>query len=114
KSQLRGWDPHPPTPPRRPGAPTRQPHEYERQGTTPLFAAPNILEGHVIERCQARHTHPEFLAFLDTIDRQTPRRHDLHLILDNYGTHKHPTVKTWLAEHSRFPFHFTPTGAPPG
>jgi len=65
----------------------------------------------VIERCQSHDTHVEFIAFLETIDRQTPRRQDLHLILDNYGTHKHPTVKAWLAEHPRFHFHFTPTGA---
>src|SRR5215510_1786334 len=71
----------------------------------------NILEGHVIERCQARHTHTEFIAFLDLIDRQTPRRQAIHLILDNYGTHKHPVVQTWRAAHPRFQCHFTPTGA---
>src|SRR6059036_3262357 len=69
------------------------------------------LEGHVIETCQSRHTHTEFLAFLDKIDRQTSRRRDIHLILDNYSTHKHPTVTAWMVEHPRFHFHFTPTGA---
>src|SRR5262249_47974167 len=97
--------------PLRPGVPARQTHEYERHGTTTLFAALNILEGHVIERCQARHTHTEFIAFLDTIDQRTPRRQDIHVILDNYGTHKHPAVTTWLREHPRFHFHFPPTGA---
>jgi len=111
KSQIQALDRTQPILPLRPGVPARQTHDYERHGTTTLFAALNILEGHVIERCQARHTHTEFVAFLDAIDRQTPRRQVIHLILDNYGTHKHPTVKTWLAEHPRFHFHFTPTGA---
>jgi transposase len=65
----------------------------------------------VIEACQPRHTHAEFLAFLDKIDHQTSRTREIHLILDNYATHKHPTVKAWMAEHPRFYFHFTPTGA---
>src|SRR5207245_5674675 len=86
-------------------------YDYERHGTTTLFAALNILEGHVIDRCQSHHTHTEFIAFLDTIAGQTPRRRDIHLILDNYGTHKHPAVKAWLTDHPRFHFHFTPTGA---
>src|SRR5262249_30787018 len=73
----------------------------------PPSARLNILAGHVIERCQSRPTHTEFIAFLNTIDRQTPRRQDLHLILDHYGTHTHPTVKTWLtrAPAGSFPFH---------
>jgi transposase len=111
KSQIQTLDRTQPILPLRPGLPARQTHDYERHGTTTLFAALNILEGHVIERCQARHTHTEFIAFLDTIERQTPRRRDIHLILDNYGTHKHPTVRTWLTAHPRFHFHFTPTGA---
>jgi transposase len=111
KSQIQALDRTQPIFPLRPGVPARQTHDYERHGTTTLFAALNILEGHVIERCQSRHTHTEFIAFLETIDRQTPRRQDLHLILDNYGTHKHPTVTTWLTQHPRFHFHFTPTGA---
>jgi transposase len=111
KSQIQALDRTQPILPLRPGIPARQTHDYARHGTTTLFAALHILEGHVIERCQARHPHTEFIAFLDTIDRQTPRRQDLHLILDNYGTHKHPTVKAWLTAHPRFHFHFTPTGA---
>src|SRR2546425_649809 len=111
KSQIQALDRTQPVLPLRPGIPARQTHDYERHGTTTLFAALNILEGHVIERCQSHHTHTEFIAFLETIDRQTPRRQNLHLILDNYGTHKHPTVKTWLTDHPRFHFHFTPTGA---
>jgi len=111
KSQIQALDRTQPILPLRPGLPARQTHDYERHGTTTLFAALNILEGQVIERCQARHTHTEFIAFLETIDRQTPRRQNIHLILDNYGTHKHPTVKTWLTDHRRFHFHFTPTGA---
>src|SRR5438046_646228 len=95
----------------RPGIPSRQTHDYERHGTTTLFADLNILEGHVNDRCQSHHTHTEFIAFLDTIAGQTPRRRDIHLILDNYGTHKHPAVKAWLTDHPRFHFHFTPTGA---
>ena len=111
KSQIQALDRTQPILPLRPGLPARQTHDYTRHGTTTLFAALNVLEGHVIEACQPRHTHAEFLAFLDKIDRQTPRRRDIHLILDNYGTHKHPTVKAWMREHPRFHFHFTPTGA---
>jgi transposase len=111
KSQIQALDRTQPILPLRPGLPARQTHDYTRHGTTTLFAALNVLEGHVIEACQPRHTHVEFLVFLDKIDRQTPRRRDIHLILDNYGTHKHPTVQTWIVEHPRFHFHFTPTGA---
>jgi hypothetical protein len=87
KSQIQALDRTQPILPLRPGVPARQTPDYERYGTTTLFAALNILEGHVIERCQSRHTHREFLAFLDTIDRQTPRRQDIHLIL---GQLRHP------------------------
>jgi len=111
KSQIQALDRTQPILPLRPGLPARQTHDYTRHGTTTLFAALNVLEGHVIETCQSRHTHAEFLAFLDKIDRQTSRTRAIHLILDNYGTHKHPTVKTWMVEHPRFHFHFTPTGA---
>jgi transposase len=111
KSQIQALDRTQPILPLRPGLPARQTHDYTRHGTTTLFAALNILEGHVIQSCQPRHTHVQFLAFLDQIDRETSRRRDIHLILDNYSTHKHPTVKAWLTEHPRFHFHFTPTGA---
>ncbi len=111
KSQIQALDRTQPILPLRPGLPARQTHDYTRHGTTTLFAALNVLEGHVIETCQPRHTHTEFLTFLDKIERQTSRRRDIHLILDNYSTHKHPTVKAWMAEHPRFHFHFTPTVA---
>src|SRR5215472_11649812 len=99
KSQIQALDRTQPILPLRPGVPARQTHDYERHGTTTLFAALNILEGHGIERCQPRHTHAEFIAFFDTIDRQTPRRQQIHLILDNYGTHPHPVVEAWFAAH---------------
>jgi len=86
-------------------------HDYKRNGTTTLFAALNVLEGTVIGECMARHRHQEFLRFLRTVDRETPPELDLHLIVDNYGTHKHPRVKAWLAKHRRFHLHFTPTSA---
>jgi len=111
KSQIQALDRTQPILPLRPGLPARQTHDYTRHGTTTLFAALNVLEGHVIDACQPRHTHAEFLAFLDKIDHQTSRTREIHLILDNYATHKHPAVKGWMAEHPRFYFHFTPTGA---
>jgi transposase len=111
KTQIQALSRTQPLLPLRPGLPARQTHDYTRHGTTTLFAALNVLEGQVIEACQPRHTHTEFLAFLDKIDGQTPRRRDIHLILDNYSTHKHATVQAWMGEHPRFHFHFTPTGA---
>jgi transposase len=111
KSQIQALDRTQPVLPLRPGLPARQTHDYTRHGTTTLFAALTVLEGHVIDACHPRHTHAEFLAFLDKIDRETPRSRDIHLILDNYGTHTHPTVKAWMGMHPRFHFHFTPTGA---
>ena len=86
-------------------------HDYKRHGTTTLFAALSMLDGTVIGECHGRHRHQEFLKFLRQLHRVFPRRLDLHLILDNYGTHQHPTVRTWLATHPRFKLHFTPTGA---
>ena len=85
-------------------------HDYKRHGTTTLFAALNVLDGRVIGQCHGRHRHQEFLKFLRRIDKEFPRR-DLHLILDNYGTHKHPKVRQWLAKRPRFVLHFTPTSA---
>jgi transposase len=84
-------------------------HAYKRDGTTTLFAALDVLTGSVIGQCLPRHRHVEFLKFLRTIDRQVPKRLQVHLILDNYATHKHPNVKAWLAKHPRFQLHFTPT-----
>ena len=84
-------------------------HDYLRHGTTTLFAALDVATGKVIGRCLKRHRHQEFLTFLRDIDRATPKRLDLDLIVDNYATHKHPKVKAWLAKHPRFHLHFTPT-----
>jgi len=86
-------------------------HDYKRNGTTTLFAALNTLDGKVIGQCLPRHRHQEFLKFLRTINRQTRKELDLHLIVDNYGTHTHPGVTAWLDKHPRFHMHFTPTSA---
>jgi len=85
--------------------------DYKRNGTTTLFAALELAEGRVITRCMPRHRHREWLRFLKAIDQNTPQGLDLHLILDNYATHKHPKVKAWLAKHSRFHMHFIPTSS---
>ena len=86
-------------------------HDYKRNGTTCLFAALNVLEGTVIGSCYPRHRNEEFLKFLRQIDRETPAGLDLHLVLDNYGTHNHEHVHQWLEKHPRFHLHFTPTSA---
>jgi len=86
-------------------------HDYKRHATTTLFAALDVLEGEVIGSCMKRHRHQEFLKFLQLIDRRTPAELDLHLIVDNYATHKHAKVKEWLAKHPRFHFHFIPTSS---
>ena len=86
-------------------------HDYKRNGTTTLFAALNLLEGRVIGDCMERHRHQEFLKFLRRLHREFPARLDLHLILDNYGTHKHPKVQQWLGRHPRFHLHFIPTSS---
>jgi transposase len=97
KSQIQALDRAQPILPLRPGLPERQTHDYERHGTTTLFAALNVLEGTVIGECQPRHRHQEFLGFLDRIDQSLDAGLEIHLVLDNYGTHKHPEVKKWLA-----------------
>lgn len=86
-------------------------HDYVRHGTVTLFAALNYLEGKIIARNEARHTHIEWLRFLKQIDRETPRDQAIHLIADNYSTHKHENVRAWLERHPRFHMHFTPTGS---
>ena len=86
-------------------------HDYKRNGTTTLFAALNMLDGSVIGTCMPRHRHREFLHFLKLIDQRTPAGLALHLIVDNYATHKTPAVKRWLKAHPRFHLHFTPTSA---
>jgi transposase len=84
-------------------------HGYTRHGTTTLFAALNVEDGTVIAQCRSRHRHQEFLAFLTHLDTQVPPDLDLHLIVDNYATHKHPSVRQWLMAHPRYHLHFTPT-----
>ena len=84
-------------------------HDYYRHGTTTLFAALNVKSGEVITQCKARHRHQEFLSFLRHLDASVPAALDLHLIIDNYATHKHPKVRAWLADHPRYHLHFTPT-----
>ena len=111
KSQIQALDRTQPILPLRPGLPERQTHDYERHGTTTLFAALNVLEGTVIGECQARHRHQEFLRFLDRIDDSIEPAVDVHLVLDNYSTHKHPEVKKWLATRPRYHLHFTPTSS---
>lgn len=86
-------------------------HDYKRHGTITLFAALNYLEGKLITRTERKHTHVEWLRFLRQIDRETPKGLDLHVIADNYSTHKHANVKTWLKKHTRFHMHFTPTSS---
>ena len=86
-------------------------HDYKRNGTTTLFAALNVLDGQVIAQCQQRHRHTEWLKFLKQIDRETPNDKTLHLIVDNYATHKHEKVKRWLKRHPRFHMHFIPTSS---
>jgi transposase len=86
-------------------------YDYKRNGTTCLFAAMNVLEGKVIGSCYPRHRHIEFLKFLRTINREVAGKQEIHMILDNYGTHGHPNVKAWLEKHPRFQLHFTPTSS---
>ena len=111
KSQIQALDRTQPGLPMKKGRCGTMTHDYKRNGTTTLFAALNVLEGTVIGHCMPRHRHQEFLKFLRQIDRETPHALDLHLILDNYGTHKHPNVTKWLAKHDRFHLHFTPTSS---
>ncbi|MBI5024381.1 MAG: IS630 family transposase [Candidatus Omnitrophica bacterium] len=111
KSQIQALDRTRPSTPLRPGIPARQTHDYTRHGTTTLFAALSMLDGKVIGDCMPRHRHQEFIRFLQIIDVKTPIELDLHLIVDNYGTHKHPRVQSWLKRHPRFHLHFIPTSS---
>ena len=111
KSQIQALDRTQPLLPLRPGLPARQTHDYQRHGTTTLFAALSMLDGQVIGDCMPRHRHQEFIRFLKRIDAETPAGLALHLIVDNYGTHKHPRVQSWLKRHPRFHLHFTPTSS---
>ncbi|MBI5572971.1 MAG: IS630 family transposase [Elusimicrobia bacterium] len=111
KSQIQALERTQPLLPLRCGIPARQTHDYYRHGTTTLFAALNMLDGTVIGDCMPRHRHQEFIRFLQIIDVKTPTDLDLYLIVDNYGTHKHPQVVRWLKRHPRFHLHFTPTSS---
>ena len=86
-------------------------HDYKRNGTTTLFAALNVASGQLIGKCFSRHRHEEFLSFLRLIDREVGKGKEIHIILDNYATHKHEDVKRWLDKHKRFHLHFTPTSS---
>jgi transposase len=109
KSQIQALDRTQPGLPMKKGRAGTMTHDYKRHGTTTLFAALDVATGKVIGQCMKRHRHQEWLKFLRTVDRGTPKALDLHLIADNYATHKHPVVKAWLAKHPRFHMHFTPT-----
>ena len=111
KSQIQALDRTQPGLPLKRGRAQTMTHDYKRHGVTTLFAAMNTLDGSVIGQCQTQHRHQEWLSFLRKIDRNTPKNKELHLIADNYATHKHPEVKAWLAKHPRFHMHFTPTSA---
>jgi transposase len=111
KSQIQALDRTQASLPMVPGRAGTMTHDYKRNGTTTLFAALDVLTGSVIGQCLPRHRHVEFIKFLDTIDRQVPNGLHVHLILDNYGTHKHAEVDRWLKRHKRFHLHFTPTSS---
>ena len=111
KSQIQALDRTQPGLPFVPGRAGTMTHDYKRHGTTTLFTALNTLDGTVIGTCMQQHRHQEWLQFLRLIDRETPQDKDIHLIADNYATHKHPEVHAWLERHPRFTVHFTPTSA---
>ena len=111
KSQIQALDRTQPSLPLKPGRCGTMTHDYKRNGTTTLFAALEMAEGKVIATCMKRHRHQEWIKFLQLIDQQTPADLELHLIVDNYATHKHPRVKAWLKRHPRFHVHFTPTAS---
>ncbi len=110
KSQIQALDRTQPLLQLRPGQVERRTHDYVRHGTTTLFAALDVATGKVIGEVSNRHRAKEFLGFLRKIDRETPRDVDIHVVLDNYATHKTKEVKAWLAKHPRMHLHFTPTG----
>jgi transposase len=111
KSQIQALDRTQPLLPLRPGIPARQTHDYKRNGTTTLFAALSMLDGKVIGDCMPRHRHQEFIRFLQLINVKIPADLSLHLIVDNYSTHKHARVQSWLKRHPRFHLHFIPTSS---
>jgi transposase len=109
KSQIQALDRTQPGLPMKKGRAGTMTHDYKRNGTTTLFAALDVLKGKVIGRCMHRHRHEEFIRFLNELDAKVRKRQSVHVVLDNYATHKHPAVLAWLARHKRFTFHFTPT-----
>ena len=111
KSQIQALDRTQPGLPIKKGRAGTMTHDYKRNGTTTLFAALNVLDGSVIGQCMQRHRHQEFIRFLNRIERDVPAGKLIHVILDNYATHKHPKVQDWLERHQRWTFHFTPTSA---
>lgn len=111
KSQIQALDRTQASLPMTAGRAGTMTHDYKRNGTTTLFAALDVLTGSVIGRCLPRHRHEEFISFLNTIDREVPKGLQVHLILDNYATHKHADVQKWMKRHKRFHFHFTPTSS---
>ena len=111
KSQIQALDRTQPGLPLKPGKCGTMTHDYKRNGTTTLSAAMNIVDGTIVGRCMSSHTHKEFIKFLNSVERVVPAGKIIHAIADNYGTHKHPKVKKWLAEHPRWVFHFTPFSA---
>ena len=111
ESQVQALDRTQPGLPLKKGRAATMTHDYKRNGTTTLFAALNTLDGSIISRCEPHHRHTEWLTFLRQIERETPTDKSLHLICDNYATHKHPKVQEWIAKHPRIHLHFTPTSA---
>jgi transposase len=111
KSQVQALNRTEPILPLAPGVPARQSHDYERHGVTSLFAAMDVASGVTISSCYRRHRHQEFLRFLNEIEGNLPAGLDVHLVMDNYGTHKVDKVRSWLARHPRYHVHFTPTSA---
>ena len=111
KSQIQALDRTQPGLPLKKGRAQTMTHDYKRNGITTLFAALNAADGTLIGQCMNRHRHQQWLKFLRQIERETPPQLELHLIADNYATHKHPKVEAWLAKHPRFHMHFTPTSS---
>jgi transposase len=111
KSQIQALDRTQPGLPMKKGRAGTMTHDYVRNGTTTLFAALNVLDGTVIGQCMQRHRHQEFLRFLNRLERAIPADKLVHVVLDNYGSHKHPKVRAWLERHPRWTFHYTPTSS---
>jgi len=111
KSSIQALDRTQPGLPMKPGRAGTMTHDYKRHGTSTLFAALDVFTGKVIAECKQRHRHQEFLSFLKTVEKQTPQEKELHVIVDNYSTHKHPKVKNWLKRNKRVTLHFIPTSS---